>query len=138
MLLLRNTHGLRRFLLPSSAQPSGGIPGARHFSVQDAVTPVDARCIQEEMEIVEPTELETELKRFLECGEAAGAVLWGEDPIQVRPYRGPARCGDMLVCWDGVERRRLCWECAGSPALEISFARYAKWKPAWMVHRNQP
>jgi hypothetical protein len=88
---------------------------------------VDARCIQEEMETVESAKLHAGLKRFLVCGEAAEVVLWSEDPIKVQPYKGPARCGDMLVCWDSVERRRLCRECARSPALQISFARDIKW-----------
>jgi len=41
----------------------------------------------------------------------------------VRRWVGEARCGDMLTCYDGIDRMRLCQRCAESPWLRCRPAR---------------
>jgi hypothetical protein len=69
--------------------------------------------------------LELELVRFSQCHDGpARFILWAaEDPIQVRRWVGEACCGDMLTCYDGVDRIRLCERCAESPWLRNRTAR---------------
>ncbi len=77
---------------------------------------------------MEPWEPEPELARFAQCRESgANFVLWTEKaPAEVRPWTGKANCGDVLPCYDGKERVRLCERCAKSRALGSQFALYVK------------
>lgn len=73
--------------------------------------------------------LELELARFLECRERpAKFILWAEDfATHVRRWAGEARCGDMLPCYDGTERMRLCERCAKSLGLRCWIAVMGHW-----------
>jgi len=73
---------------------------------------------------MEPQDPGPELVRFAYCHESgANAILWTKKaPAEVRPWIGKANCGDVLPCWDGIERMRLCERCAKSIALESQIA----------------
>jgi hypothetical protein len=85
---------------------------------------------------VEP-DPEPEFARFVKCRDCLVKFIlwkWG-DSIHLRRWAGQAHCGDMIACYDGIERMRLCEKCAESPGLNKCFL--VKLKGQLPVHCNQ-